>query len=459
MGIKSKWQLPTWLFVLCVLFISPVLAGEKQKIIFQPPSVVSDDLSLQWWVEGLPKQTIAQAALLLDGSVTASQPSLEPARGQAVCYMLMVDTSMSMKKHFNNKSIQDLLGSLIAGKPESHYLGVATFAKDWKLLSKPQQDKEALKASLKQIKPEGDRTELLRFTLEGIGSLSACPTEAYRKVLVILSDGDAEDKAYTVEAAVTTARDNHISMYAFGFQDSNALQFPRRLAEESGGRFIEPNEHLGQKRESASNMLYTSSNSGGQLKASLPKLKADQQVQLQLTLSDGQQLTESLPLNTVSGPALPVWKKKLLEWLPWLTAAQLGYILWGLGLLLLLLISWLAYRAFRPQAASTESPRDPIAVLVHQGHSYPIYPGTNSLGFLPTNDIVVDDTTVSRTHATLHYQGDGDVVLTDLNSLNGSWINGNRIQHPSIVQEGDDLAFGEWHVLFQRVNIQGRQEK
>ena len=42
------------------------------------------------------------------------------------------------------------------------------------------------------------------------------------------------------------------------------------------------------------------------------------------------------------------------------------------------------------------------------------------------------------------------VVLTDLNSLNGCWVNGARIQRPTRIQDGDQIALGEWRALFQR---------
>lgn len=440
----------TWLFTLFAFFATPVQAGGKPQIALNPPSMEGDKLSLQWWVEGLDAQTVTGAEVLLDDAAIPAQPQLEPARGQAVCYMLMVDTSKSMKSYFANKSVRDLLGSLIDKKPDTHYLGLATFAKEWQLLDKPGRDKSALKALLDQVKPEGDRTELLRFTLDGLKTLDACPSDTYRKILVILSDGDAEDKAYTVEAAVQAARDSPISIYGFGFNDSNALQFPRRLAEESGGWFTEPADHLGQKREAAASALYAGSNSGGALQATLPMLQPGQQAQLRLTLSDGQTLTQSIPLGVEPVVELPAWKKQLLAWFPWLTANQLDYILWGLGLLALLLLGRIIYRASRPRPAPPEPPREPVGFLVRHGQTFPVYPGINSIGFLPTNDIVIDDDTVGRAHATLHYQGDGDVVLTDLNSLNGSYVNHNRIQRPTSVHDGDSITFGEWQALYQR---------
>ncbi|MEO5344638.1 MAG: FHA domain-containing protein, partial [Gammaproteobacteria bacterium SHHR-1] len=85
-----------------------------------------------------------------------------------------------------------------------------------------------------------------------------------------------------------------------------------------------------------------------------------------------------------------------------------------------------------------------------QDHSYALFAGINRLGFLPDNDIVIDEDTVGRTHATIHYQGDGKPLLTDLNSLNGTRVNGERIDKPQVLNNGDRLALGNWQAVFHQ---------
>jgi uncharacterized RDD family membrane protein YckC len=57
-------------------------------------------------------------------------------------------------------------------------------------------------------------------------------------------------------------------------------------------------------------------------------------------------------------------------------------------------------------------------------------------------DVVVDDEQVSRRHLRLAPTGDG-VLLEDLGSSNGTWVNGRRIDSPVVVAEGDRVAIGE----------------
>ena len=59
-------------------------------------------------------------------------------------------------------------------------------------------------------------------------------------------------------------------------------------------------------------------------------------------------------------------------------------------------------------------------------------------------DIVVVDPACSRNHA-LIFRNNGNrsqVFVKDLNSANGTYVNGERITEPSIVGEGDEMRVG-----------------
>ena len=56
-------------------------------------------------------------------------------------------------------------------------------------------------------------------------------------------------------------------------------------------------------------------------------------------------------------------------------------------------------------------------------------------------DIRLRDDTVSRLHAALVWRG-GTLVLEDLGSSNGTWVNGERVLTPRSVAAGDALRFG-----------------
>lgn len=58
------------------------------------------------------------------------------------------------------------------------------------------------------------------------------------------------------------------------------------------------------------------------------------------------------------------------------------------------------------------------------------------------NDIVVNDSEISRKHARLVMQA-GGYVLEDLGSTNGTFVNGQRLMGPHVVKPGELIMLGE----------------
>lgn len=66
---------------------------------------------------------------------------------------------------------------------------------------------------------------------------------------------------------------------------------------------------------------------------------------------------------------------------------------------------------------------------------------TATVGRAEINDIVLPDTSVSRTHARFEYARDGYAV-TDQGSANGTWVNGARVAR-ALLSPGDTVELGE----------------
>jgi hypothetical protein len=65
-------------------------------------------------------------------------------------------------------------------------------------------------------------------------------------------------------------------------------------------------------------------------------------------------------------------------------------------------------------------------------------------------DILVDDSKASRRHAEIVY-GEGRWMIRDLESLNGTKVNGRRIAAsvPVTLNDGDTITMGQWSATFQ----------
>lgn len=64
------------------------------------------------------------------------------------------------------------------------------------------------------------------------------------------------------------------------------------------------------------------------------------------------------------------------------------------------------------------------------------------VGRSPSSDIVVEEPYVSSTHARFTLQGPA-LVLEDLNSTNGTLVNGHLIDQPVTLRDGDEVQVGD----------------
>src|SRR3954471_15486428 len=65
----------------------------------------------------------------------------------------------------------------------------------------------------------------------------------------------------------------------------------------------------------------------------------------------------------------------------------------------------------------------------------------NSLGRHPNNSIQLLDKIVSKEHCTIEFM-DNRWVLKDLGSLNGTFVNNERVRGISPLKHGDEIALG-----------------
>jgi pSer/pThr/pTyr-binding forkhead associated (FHA) protein len=94
-------------------------------------------------------------------------------------------------------------------------------------------------------------------------------------------------------------------------------------------------------------------------------------------------------------------------------------------------------------------------VLVEGGKTVVVEPRLPSvIGRSMESDVKVPDGQVSRRHCEL-YEYEGKVAVRDLGSVNGTQVNGHRIQQDTLLAHGDTLSVGK--VTF-RIEYEGMPE-
>ncbi len=90
--------------------------------------------------------------------------------------------------------------------------------------------------------------------------------------------------------------------------------------------------------------------------------------------------------------------------------------------------------------------RDTFQLVMGQGprpgQIFQLHRSTMSIGRDPGNQVVINDPQVSRQHARITPQG-GLFILEDLNSTNGTTVNGIRITDAYTLAHGDEIGLGD----------------
>lgn len=78
------------------------------------------------------------------------------------------------------------------------------------------------------------------------------------------------------------------------------------------------------------------------------------------------------------------------------------------------------------------------------------------------NDVVISNSTVSRQHAVVTISDDGTTTIRDLNSTNGTYVNGKRITGETSLKPGDKVQLGNHLITYEELTTpthKGKKEE
>jgi DNA-binding winged helix-turn-helix (wHTH) protein len=105
------------------------------------------------------------------------------------------------------------------------------------------------------------------------------------------------------------------------------------------------------------------------------------------------------------------------------------------------------------QDVAAEAEPASFSWLVKDGKRLPLQPGANVLG-RDQEGIEIDSVTVSRRHARLMVTGD-IVTVEDLDSKNGTFVNGQPVSTPVQLRDGDEIRTGSVVLRFRMTSPTG----
>jgi hypothetical protein len=100
-----------------------------------------------------------------------------------------------------------------------------------------------------------------------------------------------------------------------------------------------------------------------------------------------------------------------------------------------------------PPTERVQRPPELLAWLIMKegarvGQVFPLNPEGTDLGRDPANHIVIDDPKVSAFHAKVNVEEGKQLMVWDLASANGTFVNGERVTAPVAIKENDEVKLG-----------------
>jgi FHA domain/Domain of unknown function (DUF4162) len=106
-----------------------------------------------------------------------------------------------------------------------------------------------------------------------------------------------------------------------------------------------------------------------------------------------------------------------------------------------MLKDWMADRHLKEAQAAAATAPTPVLVVTRGPLAGKTLAVEGPLVIGREGDLAIADPEVSRKHAVIRVV-DGALVIDDMQSLNGSWVNGRRVELPTLLAPGDVITLG-----------------
>ena len=395
----------------------------------------------------------------------------------------LVDTSIPMKKSFS-KGIKPLLSEMERMKQPKEKWIVSYFDDDLHVVYDDKNNKPKLLTELLDKVPvKGQRTELWRNTQVALKDLAA--RKSSRKILVLLSDGDAEDtSAYTREDVIKMANDANIRIVSLSYRDTMGTQNLRKISEDTNGAFWKADKKTHKLPATFYREMIKFVRSQGtfNIPSSLIHATKTGKQDLNVTFSYGkEQSVLNLTVDTekivppkpkvkpIVAPK-PIVKPTIVKTPIQVFLDKYKLYLAGAGVLLLLVILYFLLRKKEepeieettvnatpmdmPEPQTTVAPAEAVAYFESlDGTRHEVFKFPSTIGKSETNDIVIKGQYISRQHATLIHK-DGYFYIADNNSANGLKVNGKKVNMQERITEGEKVSFGPYETVFHAMGAE-----
>ncbi len=237
----------------CMLFCSLALAGDMQSFRISQADYSAPEFIVYLEAlngDGSALTALAPSALTASYGNHALQATSTAAfanTGAGVAYVFVVDHSRSISPH-NFEALRAAMDRMVQGAGTKDQFALIAFADHVDVASDFTADKKAARVALQGLHLNGNRS-LLHLAITR--AIDMCQRRdaglPERRAIVVISDGKDEGSGLAVEDILEKARVVHVPLYTIGFSSLPSterrqyLDVLHRMALLSGGAYLEPN--------------------------------------------------------------------------------------------------------------------------------------------------------------------------------------------------------------------------
>lgn len=363
-----------------------------------------------------------------------------------------------------------LIGEFVANLPATEPVAIYGFNQRLELLQDFTTDHGALRDTVSGLELAGTNTRIATFVSDAV-SILAERDDAVLRNIVLISDGQEEGREPVAEV-VGAAIDAGVVVSALG-------SFWRPVGSEETGAGMDFLESLARDTSGISGQAILRQEEAAS--AAVARFGADYADALRnsgLIMPQGEPTDAVISLvlrEPVKGQAgayrdseisvsylpngIPQETPAPVEPEPTIFGLTPLYVYIGGGFLALLVLLGVALGLMRrggedqppeaeldediaPPAPPAPPPAQAYLVLADSDRRIAIAAPHVNVGRGGMNEIVIEDESISRLHAQIHRNRDGGFSITDMDSLNGTFVNGDRVRGTMALRPGDTVAFG-----------------
>lgn len=219
--MKSKCRIAIYnfiaIFVICILFGNYSLAEEAARIM----EICTEETSLSIYVKNMPNNADVNVEI---GTSVCGQVICQSIEDTEFETIILIDNSLSIPKK-NRAQITELLNGIVDGKGTNEKIAIGVFSSDITLLADYTYDKEVLKEAIGNISYQDQETYITDMLYKLLkNDFSSKTKSVYRRIIVIGDGIDNDSIGYTSEELNRLIQECKYPVYAIGCETKNNMK-------------------------------------------------------------------------------------------------------------------------------------------------------------------------------------------------------------------------------------------